>query len=172
MTPAVIGVRSTLIPAMIGITPMSRRTPMAASPNPMIIAPSPASTDPDVSRYGTSRNALNEGCRHGGRHDDRSRHHYHRGRGCYHRHGNRNSEADTDANPGVYSSDSQSCQGQNCNCLFHIVCWFDAPMGLGSVINRLRFCNQGKCGCQPWMNTDSPRGAGPQQMDVANPRSI
>ena len=172
MTPVVPVAKITVIPAVIGIAPMSRQTPMAASPNPMLVAPSPASTDPDVPRHGTRRDALHDGCRHRRRHNDRSRSHYHRDRGCYHRHRNWDSEADADVNTSVYSGDSQSCQSQNCDCLFHIVCWLDAPTGRGRVINRLRFCNQGKCGCRPWMNTDSPRGAGPQQMDVAEPSSI
>ena len=139
--PAVI---PAMIPAAICVAPVSRRPPVASSPHPMVIAPSPASPHPEVTRRGTSRHDLNHRRRHGRGHDDRGRSHHHRSRGYDHRGGDRDSEADTDINPSIYSGDSQSCQGQDCDCLFHILYGLDAPGEESLVINRSPFCNPAK----------------------------
>ena len=96
----------------ICMNPVRRGGPVAASPHPMVIAPSPTSTDPGVTRRGTGWCDLNDRRRHGGWHDNW-------GRGYYNRGWNRNSEVDTDTDASVYRGDSESGQGQNCNCLFH-----------------------------------------------------
>jgi hypothetical protein len=101
----------------------------------MIIAPPPTSTHPDESRRGANRNDLDVRRRHRRLDNDGSwsyyhrswshyywgRSHYHRGRGGDHHSRSRDAEADTEMNPCVYSSNSQSGQGQNCDSLFHIV---------------------------------------------------
>ena len=143
--PAVVGVKA----PMISVAPVGRRTPVATSPRPMVIAPSPAATCPDVSRYGTSRHDLNDRCRHWRWHDDRGRSHQHRSRGDYNRGWKWDSDADTDMNPSVYSGDSHSRQGQDCDGLFHIHYCLDATGGQTLVINRFPFCNpssrHGRC---------------------------
>ncbi len=116
-----------------------RKTPVPASPDPMVIAPAPASPDPQVSRCGTSRHHLDNRRRHGRRHNDQGWGHYHRSRGNDHRGGNGDSNADTDMNASAYGGDSQSCQGQDCDYLFHIL----------YVLGR------GRRG-QPWLQIGSP----------------
>jgi hypothetical protein len=120
---------SPVIPTVVGITPMSRGTPVTTSPRPMVIAPSPAPANPHVARCGTNRYDLNDRDRHGRLHNDRGRSnyhrsgdHYHRSRGRYDRHEKWDSEAYTDVNASACSCDSQGCQGQDCDCLFHIDC--------------------------------------------------
>lgn len=155
---AISAVEAPVIPAMVSITPMSRRTPMAPRPRPTVIAPSPAPAYPDVTRCGTSRCDLNYGRRHRRLDNDRSRRNHHRSRGGYDRHGKRDAEADADMNASVYSSDSQGCQGQDCDCLFHILCWFDARATGSMVINRPGFCNRLR---RPIALTLSMHGASP-----------
>jgi hypothetical protein len=92
---------------------------VATSPHPMVIAPSPASTHPDVSRGGISRHDLNHRCWDGRWRNDWGWGHDHWSRGYYNLGWNRDSEADTDINSSVYSGDSKSCQGQDCDGLFH-----------------------------------------------------
>src|SRR3974390_992108 len=95
------------------VAPMSGSTPMTTSPHPTVIAPSPTSAHPDISRGRTNRHSLNYRCGHW-RHDNR-------GWSNHHRSGNRDSDADTEVNPGIYGSDSNRRQGQHCNSLFHIL---------------------------------------------------
>jgi hypothetical protein len=133
-----------VVAAMICVTPVNRRPPVATSPSPMVIAPSPASTHPDVSRGGTSRHELNHRCWHRRWHDDWGWGHDHWSRGCYNWGWNRDSEAETDINPSVCSRDYQSRQGQDCDSLFHIVYRLDASGRHSLLTNRLRFCNPTK----------------------------
>ena len=119
-------------------TIVNRRPPMATGPDPVIIAPSPASTDPDIPRRRADWRGLDDRSRHWRGHDDRGRS-YHHGRRNHNR--GRNSEVDTDMNPGACSGNSQSGQGQNCDCLFHNVCRFDAVGEPSIVTNRLPICN-------------------------------
>ena len=105
--------KTCVISAVIGITPVRRGTPVTASPHPMIVAPSPASTQPDVARRWTNRNSLHHRCGHRWWDDNRSGSHHYRG-------WQRNAKAYSHVNPCVYSSDSQTCQGQNCDYLFHM----------------------------------------------------
>lgn len=92
--------------------PVSRWPPVTSSPDPMVVAPSSASTHPDITGHRASRCDLYYRSRHGRRYDDRRWGHDNRRR-------NRDSDVDTETNPGIYSSDSDSCQGQNCDSLFH-----------------------------------------------------
>jgi hypothetical protein len=140
----------TVIPAMIGITPVSRWSPMPTSPRPipmptsprpMVIAPSPTSAYPDVSRGGAGWYGLNDRCRHQRWHDNGGGSHHHRGRGGYNRCWNRDSEADTEMNtPSVYRGHSNSCQGQNCYGLFHNLYWLDVWSDETLITRRLPFC--------------------------------
>src|SRR5262249_52121274 len=91
----------------ISVNPVSRRPPAATSPHPMVIAPSPTSPHPDITRCGAGWDCLNDRRRHRRWDDNRGRGHYNRG-------WNRESEVETDTNPCIYRSDSQSRQGQNC----------------------------------------------------------
>jgi len=84
-------------------------------PNALVSTPdggrsTPTSAYPEVSRHGTGWDGLNHGRRHWRWHEDRVRSHHHR-------RWNRDSQVDTDTYPGVYSGDSQSRQGQNCDSL-------------------------------------------------------
>ena len=133
--------KTAVIPATISITPVRRRTPVPTSPGPMVVAPSPSSSHPNVSRCRASWHNLNHRARHGRRHHNRSWSYHDRCRRYHHRGWNRDSETDTEMNPGVYSGDSKSGQGQNCNCLFHIY-WMDASGRQSLVINRQPFCNR------------------------------
>jgi hypothetical protein len=98
VVPVMIGA---VIPTMIGITPVSRSAPVATSPHPMVIAPSPGSTYPDIAWGGANGQSFNYGRRHGWLDNDRSGSHYNRRRGR-----KRDPEADTDVNPCIYSGDS------------------------------------------------------------------
>ncbi len=98
---------------MIVAVPASRRPPVATRPDPMVVAPSPTSSHPNVTRHRTNRWDLYHRNRHGRRHDDWRWGHDDRRR-------NRDSDVDTETNPGICSSDSHCGQGQNCDSLFHI----------------------------------------------------
>ena len=148
MRPVIPIVKARVIPGMISIAPVSWRTPATTGPHPMVIAPSPTTTHPDVARCGAGRQYLNYRCRHWRCYHDRGRRHHYRRRshdhgswGRYHHGRSRDAEADTEMNPCVHSGDSQSCQGQNCNSLFHIHWGLDALDGARFVTNRLTFCN-------------------------------
>ena len=107
-----------VVGGVIAIAPVSRRTPVAARPYPVVAAPSPGPTDPNESGRGAGWRDLDNGRRHGRGHKDRGGSHYwsrrHDNR-CW----NRNSEVDTEMNPGVHGGDSNSGQSQNCDSLFH-----------------------------------------------------
>ena len=111
-------VKASTISGMKSVAPMSRRSPVATSPRPMIITPSPGATHPDVTRCGANRSDFNYGCRQGRRQNDRSRCH-HRGRSHYNWDWQRDSDVDSETKPSVDCGDSCSCQGQNCDSLFH-----------------------------------------------------
>ena len=108
---------ASLISTTIPVATMSGRAPMTPSPHPTIIAPSPTSPDPEVSWCWAHRGNLD----HGRRHINRGRSNNDRGWRDHHRGRKRNSEAYTETNPSVNRGDSQSGQGQNCDCLFHIL---------------------------------------------------
>lgn len=61
--------------SMIISVPVNRWTPVAACPHPVVVAPSPAPTDPDVTRHRASRRHLYYRSRHWRRYDDWSRRH-------------------------------------------------------------------------------------------------
>jgi hypothetical protein len=117
VTPAtnglVVAATKSVVPVSVTV-PVSRRSPMTTGPHPMVIAPSQAATNPDVPRHRASRRDLNDGCRHWRRHDNGRRRDDNGRR-------NRNSQVDTESNPGIYRGGRNSGQGQNCDCLFHNV---------------------------------------------------
>jgi len=123
------------------VAPMSRSTPVTASPHPAVIAPSPASTHPDITYGWTNRHDLDDGCRSWWCHDDRSWSNQHRRWNYHHGSWNRDSNADSHMNPSTCSGDSQSNQGKNCDILFHIHYRLDEAVGRSLSINRLPFCN-------------------------------
>lgn len=99
--------------------PMGGWTPVASSPDPVIIVPSPTSTDPDVTRRWAGWHSFEHGRRHWWLHNDRRGSDHHRSR-CYnYRCRNWDSNVDTETNPGVCCGDSQSSQGHNCDSFFH-----------------------------------------------------
>jgi len=100
-----------MIPTSVAV-PVSRRAPVPTSPDPMIVAPSPAPSHPDVTRHRARRCDLHNRNRHWRRCDDRRRSNDNRG-------WDRDSEVDTKTNPGVHRGDSNSGQGQNRDNLFH-----------------------------------------------------
>jgi hypothetical protein len=150
-----VTVIAAMIPGMISMVPVSRSTPVAMRPHPMVIVPSPASTDPDVARHGTNRCDFYDGSRHWRLHDDgrRSRHdggrrydnrcwsHHHRGWGYDNRCWKRDSEVDAEMNPSIYRGDSNSGQGQYCDSLFHNVYRLDALDEYNIITTGLPFCN-------------------------------
>ena len=99
----------------------------------MVIAPSPAATDPDVTRHRSSQCGLYYRSRRWWRDDDWRRGDDNRGR-------NRDSEVDTETNPGIHRGDANGCQGQNCDSLFHNLYRFDAVDGQNIVTTALPFC--------------------------------
>ena len=125
----------------VAVIPMSRRSPVTACPHPVVIQPSPIATDPDVAGSRTTRHDLNHGSRHWGWDDDRSRGDYDRGR-------QGDSQVDAEPNSRIGGGDCQSCQGQNCDCLFHNLYCFDGAIGQDSGINPFRCCNRRR-GCPP-----------------------
>jgi len=131
---------TTMVPAVISITPVSGSAPAATGPYPMVIAPSPASTNPDVPRGGADRHCFNNRCRHWRLYNDRRQGHHNRHRSRYDRDRNRNSNIETDMHPSVCRGESQSSQGQHCDSLFHSY-RFDALDEKNMLTNGLPFCN-------------------------------
>lgn len=115
--------------------PMYGRSPMAACPDPVVIAQSPTSTDPDVPWRRTDRHGFHDRRRHGWLHINRRLCHDH---GCWYWHSNVNSKADTSVC--VYSGKSHHCQSQDCDCLFHNVYQFDVVARPNIVTTGLLFC--------------------------------
>ena len=147
MFAAISTVKVCTIPGMVSITPVSGRTPVTTSPHPVVVAPSPAATHPDVSWCGTSRNDLHDWRGHWCRHNHGGRCHHDRDWGRYHRHGNREAKVDTHMNPSVDRGDSQRRQGRYCDDLFHSHYCFDARDRESRVINRFPFCNRVRRWC-------------------------
>jgi hypothetical protein len=116
-----------MTPARV-VIPVCRRTPVPTSPHPMVVTPSPAPTHPNATRHRANRRGLYYRSRHGLLY-------HHRGR-------RRDSEVDTETNPGICSGDSQSSQGQNCDSLFHNLYPFDASPGQNIVTTALPFCKE------------------------------
>lgn len=104
-----------VVPMTVAV-PVNWRPPMATSPDPMVVAPSPTSTHPDVSRGGADGYGLHHRRRHFRGHDDRGGSHYYGGWSY-----DRDSEVDAETNPGARRGDCQGRQGQNCDSLFHNV---------------------------------------------------
>lgn len=102
-----------MVPMSVAV-PASTRTPVPTRPDPAVVAPSPTPTDPNVTWHRASRCDLYYRSRYWRRYDDWRRSDYNRGR-------NRDSEVNTETNPGIYRGDSNSGQGQNYDCLFHNV---------------------------------------------------
>ena len=127
--------KAPVIPGVICVAPVSRRTPVPARPYPMVITPSPTPTHPDVSRCGANGCDLNDGCRHRRLHDNRDR-------SCYNQHWKRDSEVNADMDPCTYCGDSHCSQGQNCESIFHNVYPFDALGELSMLTNGLPLCNK------------------------------
>jgi hypothetical protein len=115
------------------VVPVSRRPPVAPRPDPMVVAPSPTPSHPDVTRHRARRWDPYNRSRHWRRYDDWRRSDDNRG-------WNWDSEVDAETNPGVYRGDSNSGQGQNCDSLFHNVYRLDALGGHDMITNGLRFC--------------------------------
>ena len=98
----VTGVVSTMIIVVATVpAPVGGSPPIASSPHPMIIAPSPASTNPDVAGRGANRNCLHNGRRHRRLDNHRSRSHYHRSWSYYDWCRKGDPQIDTDVNPCV-----------------------------------------------------------------------
>jgi hypothetical protein len=112
--------RRRLIPGTVPIAPAGRRTPVAPSPCPTAVAPSPAAADPDVTGRGADRHYLNHGGRHRGWDHHRGWGHENGGRGHYDRRWRRSSNSDTYNDASLRRGYGQGCQGQDCDCLFHI----------------------------------------------------
>src|SRR6516225_2149120 len=91
-----------VVPMSVAV-PVRRSAPVAAGPHPVVVAPSPTAAHPDVARHRANGCHLYYRGRHRRRHDDWRRGD-NRGR-------NRESEVDTEANPGVYRGDSNSNEG-------------------------------------------------------------
>jgi len=137
------------VPMNIAV-PVSRRAPMAACPDPMVVAPSPASTHPSVTRHRADRCDLYYRSRHGRRYDDWRWGHDKRRR-------NRNSDVETETNPGICSGDSHCSQGQNCDSLFHNIhlsIQFDALAEQNIVTTGLLICKK----TDPQNQTDQTEG--------------
>jgi len=110
------------MPPMCVVVPMSGWSPVPATPNPVIVTPSPTAPDPDVTWGGTQGHGLDHWSRHGrfdtnrGRraHDDRSR--------------NRYSKIDPHVNTSICMNccESDSGESYNCKSLFHNHYPFDA----------------------------------------------
>jgi hypothetical protein len=131
------------------VTPVSWRTPMTTSPGPMVVAPSPTPSHPNVTRHGATRCDFYYRSRHWWLHTNRGRRHYHWGRHRY-------SKVDSNVNARVcvYGGDSYNCQCQNCDCLFHNVYTLDANAGLNIITTGLPFC-KGRAGMDEWRLPDS-----------------
>jgi len=118
-TAVVITVIAAVVLSAVSVTPMGGGTPIATSPYPAIVAPSPSAPNPNISRRGTDRRDLNDGC-WGGRCDNNRRRSHDYGSGRNHDRGRkRDANAETDMYPCIQSGDAHCCQGQNCNRLFH-----------------------------------------------------
>jgi hypothetical protein len=87
---------------------------VSAIPDPTVVVPSPIPTHPQIAWRGADGNGFDHRCGHGRRYDDGCR-------GDDNGYRQRDPEVDTETNPGVYRRDSNSGQGQNCDCLFHNV---------------------------------------------------
>ena len=116
-----VSMAPTTVPVPMNIAvPVRGRTPVPTCPHPMVIAPSPTSTDPDISWCRASWYGFHNGGRDWWLHNDR-RGSDHNWSGRYnHRSWNWYSDVDTETKPGMRSGHSHSGQGENCDSLFHI----------------------------------------------------
>ena len=140
------------MPPMCVVVPMSGWGPVPATPNPVIVTPSPTAPDPDVTWGGTQGHGLDHWSRHGrfdtnrGRraHDDRSR--------------NRYSKIDPHVNTSICMNCGESDSGESYNCksLFHNHYPFDAAAERNFVTTALRFCN-----AIPLWSPTEPKGRKP-----------
>ena len=125
----------------MGVLPVSWRTPMATSPGPMVVAPSPTPSHPDVTGYGATRGGLYNRSRHWRLYYDRRGSHNNRG-------WKRDPKVYVEMNPGICSGNSQSRQSQNCDSLFHNLYRFDASHGENIVTTSLPICNEAGMGLE------------------------
>jgi hypothetical protein len=142
----------TVVPVSV-MAPIRRSAPATVGPKPMVVAPPPGSTHPDVTRHRANCCDLHNGSRHWGRHNDRRRSDENRRRSHNNGRWSRDSNIDADMNPGMCGGDSNGGQGQKCDNLFHNFYPFDGPAWPNTVTIRLPSCKPIKEGASSCVGT-------------------